>query len=95
MSDSLEEKLEHDLELTGRALEKVQIIAPSQSYADKIARDFLTMARAYYEDASHFREEGRSLEAFAAVNYAHGWLDAGARLGVLDTDGDDRLFTLL
>ncbi len=35
------------------------------------------------------------MNAFAAVNYAHGWLDAGARLGVFDVGADDRLFTLL
>ena len=95
MSTALEEKLERDLALTGRALEKVKVIAPEQSYIRKIAQDFLGMARSYYEDAGHFRSEGRALEAFAAVNYAHGWLDAGARLGVLDVGGDDRLFTLL
>ncbi|MFQ6012365.1 MAG: DUF357 domain-containing protein [Thermoplasmata archaeon] len=95
MSAALAEKLEKGLALTGRALGKVKIIAPERSYAGRIAEDFLGMARAYYEDAAHFREDGHALEAFAAVNYAHGWLDAGARLGVLDTGGNDQLFTLL
>lgn len=95
MRAALEEKLEKDLELTSRALEKVKVIAPEQSYVQRIAEDFLGMARSYFEDATHFRGEGRTLEAFGAVNYAHGWLDAGARLGVLDAGGDDRLFTLL
>ncbi|MFQ5919921.1 MAG: DUF357 domain-containing protein [Thermoplasmata archaeon] len=95
MNTALEDMLERDLEVTRRALEKVQVIAPEQSYVRKIAEDFLEMARSYFEDAGHFQSEGRALEAFAAVNYAHGWLDAGARLGVLDGGGDDRLFTLL
>ncbi|MFQ5907956.1 MAG: DUF357 domain-containing protein [Thermoplasmata archaeon] len=95
MSGALEAKLEKDLELTKRALEAVEVIAPERSYVGQIAQDYLGMARAYYEDATHFRKTGRSVEAFAAVNYAHGWLDAGARLGVLDTGGDDQLFTLL
>ncbi len=38
-----------------------------------------------------YTEEGDVVNAFACVNYAHGWLDAGARLGVLDTGGDDQL----
>lgn len=52
------------------------------------------MARAYQADAEYFLQKGDLTNAFAAVNYAHGWLDAGARLGLFDTGGDDRLFTL-
>lgn len=95
MAAELEAKLRKDLDLTAEALGKVEIVAPDRSYARRIGEDFLEMARAYHKDAVHFRDEGRVVEAFAAVNYAHGWLDAGARLGVLDAGGDDRLFTLL
>ena len=52
------------------------------------------MAHSYYRDAEHFRKEGDLVNAFAAVNYAHGWLDCGARIGLWDVGGDDRLFTL-
>ena len=92
LSDDLVRK---DLDVTRRALEKVKVIAPEKSYAKRIAEDFLQMARSYYEDATHFAANGDLVNAFAAVNYAHGWLDAGARLGVFDAGGDDRLFTLL
>ncbi len=95
MNATLEEKLQHDLDLTRRALEKIRISAPSRSYALRIGEDFLGMARAYFEDAVHFNEGGELVNAFACVNYAHGWLDAGARLGVLDTGNDEQLFTLL
>jgi hypothetical protein len=95
VQSNLEAKLEKDLEVTRQALEKVRIVAPSRSYAYRIAEDFLGMARAYYEDALHFREKGAPVEAFACVIYAHGWLDAGARLGIFDTGNDERLFTLL
>lgn len=95
MAPTLEEKLARDLELTRKALEVAKVAAPTRSYAGRIAEDFLGMARAYYEDALHFQEKGEAVHAFACVNYAHGWLDAGARLGVLDTGDDDRRFTLL
>ncbi len=95
MVPSLEEKLKKDLELTEQALKKVKIAAPPRSYSRRIAEDFLEMARSYFEDALHFEGEGNPVNAFACVNYAHGWLDAGARLGVFDTGEDDRLFTLL
>ena len=89
-----QEKIERYLDITARAIHKAKIIAPGKSYARRIADDFMGMARSYYSDARHFFENGDLVNAFAAVNYAHGWLDAGARLGVFEVDQDDRLFTL-
>jgi|TARA_B100001971_G_C18172679_1_gene528113 hypothetical protein len=54
----------------------------------------LDMASRYYSDAQHFADKGDKVNAFAALNYAHGWLDAGARLGLFDVDGDNVLFTV-
>jgi hypothetical protein len=93
MSDLLA-LVEKDLEITKRALDKLEIIAPERSYMRKIAEDFLNMATSYYNDAKHFRDNDDHLRALACVNYAHGWLDAGARLGIFDVSEDDRLFTL-
>lgn len=52
------------------------------------------MAKRYFSDAQHFRAKGDYINAFAAVNYAHGWLDAGARLGLFDVGHDSELFTV-
>lgn len=90
----LGELVKKDLEITKSALEKAKIIAPEKSYAKKIADDFMNMARSYYQDAQHFRDKGDLIRALACVNYAHGWLDAGARLGLFEVGEDDRLFTL-
>ena len=87
--------VEKDLDITKRAMEKVKIVAPEKSYTHRIAKDFLNMAESYYKDALHFQNEGNMVNAFACVNYAHGWLDAGARLGLFDVGGDDQLFTLM
>jgi hypothetical protein len=89
-----EEKIDKYLETTGRALEKLKVAAPPRSFNRKLAESFLEMARSYYADASHFRQKGDFVNAFACVNYAHGWLDAGARIGLFDVGEDDRLFTL-
>ncbi|UCH89963.1 MAG: DUF357 domain-containing protein [Thermoplasmata archaeon] len=94
MDDELKKLVEKDLGLTARALDTLSVIAPERSYIRKIAEDFLNMATSYYEDAKHFRDEGELLRALAAVNYAHAWLDAGARLGLFDVEGNDQLFTL-
>ena len=90
----LQQLVEKDLSLTERALAMVTIAVPNRSHLRKIAEDFVGMARAYYEDAKHFRDRGEFENALANVNYAHGWLDAGARLGLFDVGGDDQLFTL-
>jgi hypothetical protein len=82
------------LERTAEALEKLRVAAPPRSHLEEVAADFLEMAEAYHSDGLHFYKEGDLVSAFACVSYAHGWLDAGARLGLWDVDEDDRLFTL-
>ncbi len=89
-----EEKIAKYLDTTRRALEKIKVAAPSRSFNRKMADSFLEMANAYYSDAKHFRDKGDYVNAFACVNYAHGWLDAGARIGLFEVGEDDKLFTL-
>jgi len=89
-----EQVYERYLELTQRALGKVRIAAPEKTPLGRSAADYLDMARRYVADARHFRKEGKVAEALAAVAYAHGWLDAGARLGLFDVQGDSALFTV-
>lgn len=87
-------RVEEYIHKTEKALDKVEITAPDRSHFKKVAEDFLQMADSYHSDAEHFLEEEKLDDAFACINYAHGWLDAGARLGLFDTGGDDSLFTL-
>ena len=89
-----EERVERYIKLTSDALNKVKIAPPEKSFNRKLADDFMKMARAYFEDAKDFAARGDLVNAFACINYAHGWLDSGARLGLFDVGGDDRLFTL-
>ncbi len=89
-----EERVGRYISLTSGALLKLKIAAPERSFNRKLAEDFLKMARAYFSDAKDFADKGDLVNAFACVNYAHGWLDSGARIGLFDVGGDDRLFTL-
>jgi len=89
-----EEKIDRYIGITQRALDKIRIAPPDRSFGKRLADDFLEMAVSYHNDAKHFRESGDLVTAFAAVNYAHGWLDCGARMGLFDVGGDDTLFTL-
>jgi hypothetical protein len=54
----------------------------------------LRMCDDYYSDAQHFVTTGKFVDAFAAINYAHAWIDAAVRIGLLDGHDDDILFTL-
>jgi hypothetical protein len=54
----------------------------------------MRMADDYASDAQHFLKIGDRVRAFGAINYAHAWIDAGVKLGLLDGHGDDVLFTL-
>lgn len=88
------ELLDKYLRLTTEALARVKPSVPSRSFLQGAAQDFLSMARAYLADAQHFKERGDLERALAAASYAHGWLDAGVRLGLLNGGDDDQRFTL-
>jgi hypothetical protein len=85
--------LEKYLALTDEALRRVKPAPPARSFLVGASEDFLGMARAYLADARHFATTGDRDRALAAVSYAHGWLDAGVRLGLLDGGEDDTRFT--
>lgn len=89
-----DEKIAKYLDTTKRAIDKIKVAAPPRSFNRKMADSFLEMANAYYSDAKHFHDKGDYVNAFACVNYAHGWLDAGARIGLFEVGEDDKLFTL-
>ena len=89
-----ETKLNKYFDVTGRAIKKVKIKGNYKVSSKEAAEDFLDMAKRYYEDAKHFRKNNNYINAFAALNYAHGWLDAGARLCIFDVDHDSTLFTV-
>ncbi len=82
------------LRLTREALDRVRSAPPARSFLAGASDDFLGMARAYLADAEHFAAGGDLDRALAAASYAHGWLDAGVRLGLLDGGDDDQRFTL-
>lgn len=85
------EKLKKYFEVTESALAKVKenIIEDEEDDAAEI----IEMAQNYVNDAHHFESKGDLVNAFGALNYAHGWIDSGVRLGIFDVD-DDKLFTV-
>lgn len=92
MNTITKEKLEKYFSITGEAIEKAKL-SSNRTNLNSEREDFMDMISRYYSDAQHFFSKGDYVNAFAALNYAHGWLDAGARIGIFDVK-DSRLFTV-
>jgi len=86
-----EEKLKKYFKLTEMALAEVKKNVFEGREVD--AKEIIDMVSNYVSDAHHFFDKGDWVNAFAALNYAHGWLDSGVRLKIFDVD-DDKLFTV-
>ena len=88
-----EEKLAKYFAITREAIAMIEEKGFASGKEDD-AREVLSMAKNYLSDATtHFYPKQDFVNAFAAINYAHGWLDAGARLGLFLVH-DSRLFTV-
>ncbi len=84
-----DKKLEKYFEVTKKALDKAKVKAPSKIDLKKVADDFIDTATRYYNDAHYFAKKGDMVTAFAALNYAHGFLDAAARAKLIDVKDSD------
>jgi hypothetical protein len=57
------------------------------------AKEIIQMVECYLSDSKHFEKQGNYVNAYGCLNYAHGWLDAGARLKIFNVT-DNKLFTV-
>ncbi|MEM3374067.1 MAG: DUF357 domain-containing protein [Candidatus Woesearchaeota archaeon] len=87
-----EEKLKKYFSITKEALEEVDKKGIDETRKEH-ALDFLDMAKRYYSDAEFFYKNKDFINAFACLNYSHGWLDAGARIRLFKVN-NSRLFTV-
>lgn len=92
MEDKItKQKIDKYFNLTETALKEVKKnIFPKKK---KEAKEIISMVENYVSDAHHFFNKEDLVNAFAALNYAHGWLDSGVRLEIFDVH-DDKLFTV-
>jgi len=86
-----EKKFKKYLQITEKALEKAR--KNSAKGRERQAKEIIEMVENYLSDAKYFKEKGNYVDAFACLNYAHGWLDCGVRLGIFDIK-DNKLFTI-
>ena len=94
MAATLDEKTDRYEELLADALDAATVAPPDGTPMAAAASECEEMARSYLADGRHFRETDDPVNALAAFSYGHGWLDAGARLGLFDVPESGHLFTV-
>lgn len=94
MAAELTEKTDRYEELLSEALDAAEPACENDTPLGEAANECLKMAGSYLRDGRHFREQGDLVNALASFSYGHGWLDAGARIGVLSVPSDGHLFTI-
>jgi uncharacterized protein len=89
------QKIEKYYNLTSKALTIAK--KASEKSRDKKkkeqAKEIFLMVECYLSDSQHFKEKKDFVNSYGALNYAHGWLDAGARLKIYKVT-DTKLFTI-
>lgn len=92
MKDKItKQKIKKYSNLTSTALKQIKknIIKGKENSAKEI----IDMVSNYLSDAKYFEQKEDFVNAFAALNYAHGWIDSGVRLGIFNVT-DKKLFTV-
>ena len=87
------DKIEKYMSITQEARSKATPSTANSEDENRL-RSMLRMCDDYIADAKHFAKQGDLVSSFGAINYAHAWLDAAVKIGLMDGHGDDRLFTL-
>jgi len=85
------EKIQRYRTITSKAVE----IAKSSVVKGKgkEAKEIIEMVSNYLSDSEYFEKNKDFVNAFAALSYAHGWLDAGVRLDIFDIK-NNKFFTV-
>tara|TARA_Y100000022_G_C12965281_1_gene246586 strand:- start:63 stop:356 length:294 start_codon:yes stop_codon:yes gene_type:complete len=87
------ERVEKYISLTEEARKKATPTKLNPENSEKLS-SMLRMCDDYFSDARYFMQKGDLVRAFGAINYAHAWIDAAVKIGFMDGQGDDDLFTL-
>jgi len=83
MKDKItQEKIEKYRKITSKALKLAEKnIAKGK---EQEAREIVEMVSCYLKDSEYFEKKGDYVNSLSCLNYAHGWLDCGARLKIFD-----------
>ena len=85
------EKIEKYRNMTSKALKLAE--KAINKAKEQEGKEIIEMVSCYLKDSEYFEKKGDFVNTFACLNYAHGWLDAGARLKIFLVK-DRKLFTV-
>jgi len=94
MAADLQEKTDRYERLLADAIDAADPVPPADSPLGVAAAECLEMAESYLDDGRHFREADDPVNALASFSYGHGWMDAGARVGLFAVPEEGELFTV-
>lgn len=94
MVADLGEKTDRYERLLTAATGEVDRAVPPDTPMGDAAEVCTEMAESYLDDGRHFRASGDPVNALAAFAYGHAWLDAAARIGLVDVPREGDLFTV-
>ena len=83
------DRFEKYLNISKEALNEAKKSPENVDITDSSRKEFIDTVERYISDAEHFAASGDIVTAFAALNYAHGWLDAGVKIGIFDVDNEE------
>lgn len=93
MEKDIIKKVEKYEAITKKGLDKIKKKTKLTEKENRIANEFLSMAKNYFEDGKYFKNKKDYFTALASFSYAHAWLDAGVKSRIFEAE-DDQLFTL-
>ena len=86
-----DERLKKYFKLTSRALKIIKKEINKKKKKDALV--VIDMAQRYFDDAKYFKNKKNYVNAFACLNYAHGWIDCGSKIGLFNVK-DNKLFVV-
>ena len=77
-------RIEKYRKITQEALKMAKKNIKKGKENEEKAKEILQMVECYLADSEHFEKQNHYVNALSCLNYAHGWLDAGARLKIFN-----------
>ncbi len=79
----------HQISLKALEISKKSVVEGKNNEAQSI----FIIVECYLKDSVYFKNKKDYINSFACLNYAHGWLDCGARLKIYKVN-DNNLFSV-
>lgn len=91
MDNVINQRLIKNLDILKEILAKAKLASENLNITNSTKGEFIDIIEKYIDNAENFFKKEDLIESFISLSYAHGWLDAGGKVGIFDLS-DLRLF---